>query len=191
MDLVERAMYLTVGGGVGFVLGYIVARLREIKEELDEVAGNQNHPNEGGFMRLSLIQWMAIICVAIVAASAFASAKATSKARETAARLETVVQCNTDYFVVFLNAVEPRTDAVQDSASDNVELQRAWFEFVRFSLQNPPAPKDEQRRKANEYFTALKEYVKTSSKAKVRVDENPYPTADQLILCINKEENTK
>lgn len=60
MDLLERAIFLLIGGGVGFILGYIVARLREIKEEVDEVLDIEKGKasrarGEEGFMRVPLV----------------------------------------------------------------------------------------------------------------------------------------
>lgn len=189
MDLIERMVVFVAGAGFGFILGYIVARLREIKEELDEVIDHQNAKGEDGAMRRpTFVQVMAVVCVVLTAYAAFASGLASQRSDVTAQRLENVVTCNTIYLGAFLKAVEPRTNAGQESSEDNVALQRAWFEFVKFQLQIPPPEEAEQRKKANVYVEALKEFVKTSGRTKVEVKDNPYPTAGQLVSCINDKE---
>jgi hypothetical protein len=70
----EVAMYLGLGGAVGFVLGYIVRSLREIKEGVDEVKSHdQKHEiaeevtkrvkGEGGFVRIPYVQDVLMIFV--------------------------------------------------------------------------------------------------------------------------------
>lgn len=184
MSLSERIVCL----GIGFILGYVVARLREMQEKADTVDTHKR--TERGFMRIPVVaDALYILALIVVLWSAFSAQKAVNNAQDTQDKLEVVTKCNRVYLGAFLEAVEPRTSANQTQANDNVELQKAWYEFVQFQLHIPPYPEGKQREKANEYAGALKEFVKTSDQAQNKVAQNPYPTEQQLDNCIHTKEN--
>ena len=65
MGLDDRLAYLMIGCAIGFILGYFVRALRDIKEELhevDEIVKKQER-GEAGFMRFPMVANAALILV--------------------------------------------------------------------------------------------------------------------------------
>lgn len=191
MSLDDRLGWLVLGMAIGFVFGYIVRSLREIKEELDEVdakiSESKRKRGEDGFMRYPYVADIAyLLVVAVVAWAAFASQKASNDVKNTQDQLATVTHCNQVYLGAFLEAVDERTSAGQKAVQSNVDLQRSWYEFVRFQLHMPPYPEGEQRDKANEYAKNLKSFLDVSDQSREKVVQNPYPTEDELRKCIQE-----
>lgn len=193
MDLSERVGWMLLGMAVGFILGYIVASLRDIKEEVEEIDDMVKHKlpprDERGFMRIPLVaDVLYFIVLLIVVWGSFSAQRAVNTAQEAQERIEHVTECNRVYLGALLNAVEPRTTASSAQAEANVALQEAWYAFVQFQLHIPPYPEADQRKKANEYALALKDFLLTSEQTEKKYQENPYPTNEELTGCIQHKE---
>lgn len=141
MDLGERLGWLVLGMAVGFVLGFIVARLRVIEQKVDEVDGHVKHRarDEIGFMRVPIIaDAMVLIVVLITAWAAFASQKATNDVHETQQDLAEVTLCNQQYL-------------------------KSQAEFLAILLEVPPPSNKEKREALTKYYELLTAYAEADN----------------------------
>ena len=186
MDLNERISWLLLG----FALGYVVARLqsaRQAKTKGDNKVQERGRQSERGFMRYPLVaDGLYFMVLIIVVWGAISAQRTSNRVQETQERIEHVTACNRVYLGTLLSAVEPRTTSSQKQADANTELQRSWYEFVRFQLHTPPYPEGDQRIKANEYADALRRFILAADRSKQQSNENPYPTMDQFSDCIQE-----
>lgn len=196
MDLMDRLIWLALGGTIGFVLGYIVRSLHEIKEKVEHVdkivspESKWEQKNDSGFMRFPIVADLCLLLALFLTVwASFASQHASNQVKETQKQVEAVTHCNQVYLSALLKGVDSRTTSAKEASDANAELQQAWYQFVRFQLHIPPYPEDDQRRKANIYANKLHAFVEAYSKSKVNQNANPYPTDDQLASCISKEKN--
>ena len=205
MDLFERAIFFIIGAGVGFILGFIVARLREIKEELDEVdecvkhchldhdhipTGKRNARvrDDRGFMRIPLLaEAMLLLVLGITVYAAFASQRASNQVEASQERIATVTQCNQVFLNETIEALNARTEFSTEQARSNVELQRSQSKFLAILLLVPPASEERQADALAEYFDNLTEFVALSTRTANTADNNPYPTVEELNSCLNQD----
>lgn len=194
MSFDERLIYLLLGIGIGFILGYIVASIREIKEKVAEVnekvGGRQRREmNDHGFMRFPIIADFALVTVVMITVwAAFASQKASNEVKDTQDQLARVSHCNYVVFGAFLAAVDDRNTTFKAALHSNVELQKSWYDFVKYQLHLPPYPEVAQRAKANKYADYLKSFLDLSEESEKKAAANPYPTKRELSNCVyNKE----
>jgi hypothetical protein len=133
----ERMQFLLLGMAIGFVLGYLVRLIKDIKDELDEVKEEieevlpKTHQprDEKGFMRFPLVADIALL---LVVGLAFFAAVASQKASND---LSHTVQCNQSYL-------------------------RAQADFLSVILQDdPPATPRQQRVALQKYYTLLSQYA--------------------------------
>lgn len=201
MDLFERAIFLCIGGGIGFILGYIVARLREIKEELDEVdecvkyyrkdrehIPKRNTPrvlDERGFSRIPIVaNAVLLLMVALVAYAAFASQKASNDVEDQQQDIARITECNRDYLASTIEALNERTTYAQDQAHANVDLQRAQADLLRVLREDPPPTAVRSDEAFDKYFEILSSYIEVNTKSRLKRNENPYPTTEELESCL-------
>jgi len=186
----ERLEWLLLGCAIGFVLGYIVRTLRDIKEELDEVDDivKRDHgieQNERGTLHTpTLAGVMLIVVVMITAWAAFASQKANNEVKNTQDQLARVTQCNKDYLSKTISTINARTRYSQRQATANVQLQKSQARFIGLLLHDPPPDETTSRAAFLEYFNDLQAFLNTSNDAANVVEQNPYPTTDELDACI-------
>lgn len=182
MDLFERSLYLAVGGSIGFVLGYIVGALRDIKRELDEVdtivttgviPESRQERNKGWHPSITHIYAFAVLCLAVFAT--FASQKASHDLAENNQQ-DTVDLCR--------------------SGQDTRKVQRATVEAV-YTLAtgalkrppgSPPLTSEEVKqynayiKRVNTFRTEMYELIKPSDLCAPYVEDDdikppggPYP----------------
>lgn len=192
MSLGERAEWLILGMVIGFILGRIVSRLQNVEQKVDsvdkQVKGTQNR-DQLGFMRFPLVADALYFLVLIIVVWGTVSAqKASNEVEETQGNLEQVSECNRVYLSSLLSAVEPRTESTLGQAQANVDLQKAWYRFVRYQLHVPPHPEEKQREKAHIYAERLKDFLDATKNNMHETLANPYPTEKQLVDCINEGE---
>lgn len=83
MPVDEKVAWLALGCAIGFVFGYIVARLREIKDKEDTIEAKvdslkHNKDDETGAFRFSLTGLAVLLVVLLTAYAAFVSQKASN-----------------------------------------------------------------------------------------------------------------
>ena len=191
MALTERLGWLLLGMAVGFVFGYIVARLRDINEGVEEIEHNVKElapkrvRDEGGFMRIPVVADAALLLVlAIVVWGAFASQKASNEVAETQVALEKITECNKESLTDTISALNERTTYTGEQATSNVELQRAQYAFLAILLEDPPPSDARINASLREYIDALASFVEVNTKATVKVKNNPYPTTEDFESCL-------
>lgn len=186
----ERLEWLLLGCIIGFILGYIVRTLREIKEELDEVddivkADHGLPKSERGSIHAPTAAGVMLVVVVLITAwAAVASQIASNKVQATQDQLARVTQCNKVYLSETIHVINARTRYSQRQALANVELQKSQARFVALILHKPPYSEQRQRDAFEEYLNDLNTFINTSSDQANIVENNPYPTTDQLDLCI-------
>jgi hypothetical protein len=190
MDWSERLEWLILGCIIGFIMGYIVRTLREIKEELDEVDEivKGEHGIEGkqrGSIHTPTLAGFMLICVvAITAWAAFASQSASNEVKKTQDQLARVTICNKQYLSETIRTINARTRYSQRQAVSNVALQKSQARFLAFLLHKPPPGQAETRRAFEEYAQDLNDFVIASSNQANVVEDNKYPTEAELDACI-------
>lgn len=189
----DRLQFLLLGMAIGFVLGYLVRLVREIKEELDEVddivkkeLGNHDR-GESGFMEIRYLKDIAILLVVgLTAWASFVSQKASNDSQDTQDRIETVTYCMLTSQSEALNALNERSTYTKEQANANIDLQTDFATFFNLLLHQPPFSSEEQRKAAEKYQTSLNNFVDVSKKTRSKVEDNPFPTVDDLRTCIRK-----
>lgn len=194
MDLLERAIFLAIGGGIGFILGFIVANLRDIKEEVDEVLDIEKRTrglptrhirDERGFMRHPVIaDAMLLLVLVLTVWAAFGSQKASNDVQATQDDIQTVTTCNQKFLGELLIAVNERTTFTADQARANIRLQTSQSKFLAILLADPPKTDLVQDQALRLYYTNLTEYVKVNGQAAKKAEENPYPTIEDFNYCL-------
>lgn len=168
MDLLERIIYFTVGGGMGFILGYIVARLRTIETKVDEVKNEvhevdnivKHERDERGFMRFPLIADVAyLLALGLILLGLWGMAQERKQDAQDRENIEELSLCNTEYL-------------------------RAQAEFLGIYLENPPASNPEQRAALENYVELLQAYATDDS---APLDASPYSNKDKLQQCIESD----
>ena len=199
MDLVERVGWFLVGVGIGFVLGYIVRSLRDlkddmskVKEEVDEVdglvkrkLGDRKHDEEG-FMHVRYVRDIAVlIVVCLTVWAAISTQKTNNELKEVQDYQGRLASCNQEYLAKTIRALNVRTSYTQEQAAANVELQRAQSEFLATVLRDPPASQAEREQAVRTYYDILQRFVKVNTDAKENLEDTPYPTNIELTECLN------
>ena len=191
MALSERFGWLILGMAVGFVLGLIVARLRDIKEEVDEidniVRGGRVR-DESGFMRIPIVaDVLYLTALVIVVWGAFSAQQASNKVEETQKELARVSHCTQDILADTVEALNERTEYTGEQASSNVELQGAQYTFLAILLDNPPPTDQKINESLRAYVDALGQFVEVNTKAQIKVKNNPYPTSQDYESCLEDD----
>jgi hypothetical protein len=185
-ELAERLTWMMLGGAVGFVLGYIVARLRDIKEELDEVDDTVKHlrsKDESGILRARPIVLDVVLVgvVCMVVWASFASQKAVNAFNE---------EQHSDVVALCKSGVESRD--VQRSLVD------AIYELATGSLERPknaPPLTKQELKQYNDYIDRVNKFrvqtynrIRPSETCESYVkDDNVEPPTSDFPHISNKE----
>lgn len=190
-DLLDRLIWLSLGMVLGFVLGLIVATLRELKEEvsaIDEIVRTEHGRNETGFMRYPVIaDFMLIVVLVIVVAGAFSAQNASNKTDQNQAEISKITDCNQEFLTGTIEALNERTTYTQVQATRNIELQEAQSRFLAILLDQPPPSDRQVRDSLSTYFNALNDFVDINAKTRMKADEFPYPTTQDYESCIEEK----
>jgi len=192
MALDERLGWMLFGCVIGFILGYIVRYLREIKEELDEVdtvvkeRRFRRRSTDDGFMNIRYVRDIAVLIVVVATVwASIVSSHASKDVKDQQDEIDRVTVCTSEYLARTIRVLNIRTDAVQERADANLELQKAQSKFFSLLLKIPPIPEEDRRAAADEYLAALNHFVEVSNNTKRAGVSDPYPTNAQLSRCIN------
>lgn len=195
MGLDDRLAYLMIGCAIGFILGYFVRALRDIKEELhevDEIVKKQER-GEAGFMRFPMVANAALILVLGLSLwASFTTQKVNNELADTQdslvqaqAQIERVTFCNQRYFVETIVALNYRTEYSGENAEANIALQRAQAVLLRALLVEPPPAESVARQALREYFDqGVSNFIKVNERAARRYKAQPYPTEDEFVACL-------
>lgn len=190
MSFDDRLEWLLVGCVIGFILGYIVRSLREIKEELDEVEKDMKTNrarDDRGFVRNAIVLDVCLVMViALTVWASFSSQLASNGVKETQQRIARVSYCNQEFQKKTLTALNERTEYTQSQTEQNIALQKAQAAFVSVLLKKPPATEVKRVEALNTYFNALSSFVVVNERAKQKVKNNPFPTTDEFADCLSK-----
>lgn len=189
MDLNERILWLLFGMAIGFILGYIVRSLRDIKGEVDKIETliekRQNESNEGGFTRNPIVLDIVLLFViGLTAFAALSTQQVNNQFQADQAEDEQDTQCTEKFLGDTIAALNQRTTFVQNQARTNIQLQRAQFIFFTTILKNPSNDQIEIDAFHN-YIDAQRGFLEANEKLK-DPSFNPYPTAQELSTCLNK-----
>ena len=196
----ERLGLFLMGCAIGFILGYIVARLRdikdeldEVKEELDEVCENitptERPRDDGGFIRYPVIANIALfIVVAITVFAAFQSQKALNANERSQESIKNIVYCNQEYLTKTMVSLNGSRTFTERQAQTNVDLQKAQFRFFT-KLLSDPANDELEAIELNRYLDALREFQRVNESAENQASAHPFPTAQSYYDCLNQNES--
>lgn len=181
MDLMDRLIWMSFGMIIGFALGHIVANVRAIKEEVDEIETVvKRKRSDSGFMRFPILADIALILViGVVVWGTFMAQKASNEVERASA-------CNQEFLGQLLEAVNERTEYSREQTNLNVELQSDQATYLAVLLREPPPSIDDSRNSLREYFKKLSTYISVNEKAQSKADRYPYPTVEDYDACINK-----
>lgn len=182
---------LLLGCVIGFILGYIVRSLREIKAKVDRVDKHVTEKAPRGDDGFTTPEWLKnialLIVVAITAWSAFASQHNSNEIKKSSDDRDKIVACNQLYLTATIAALNARTTFTQQQSASNVELQKSLSNLVTLSLRTPPLGPDAARAVVEGFSAALKHFLDLSAKSADKVDKNPYPTPTAFLDCLNKK----
>lgn len=195
MDLNDRLVYLLIGVGIGFILGYITKSLRKIEEELHEVdITTKKIKSEDGFVRFPIFANLALVTVLFIAVWASFSAEKNDRALvatqdqliEQQNQIERVTACNQMYLEKTVLALNERTTYSSDRIEDNVDLVNAQAVLLRALLKEPPPGNAEIRQALRSYFDpTVLNFIDTSEKSLDTFEANEYPTIKQIDNCLS------
>jgi hypothetical protein len=184
----ERLTWWLFGCAVGYILGYIVRSLREIKEELHEVDDIVKSHDERGFMRNPIVaDIMVLLAVGLTAWAAFSSQSALNSYEQTQDRITRITICNQQFLAKTISALNERTTYTQDQVASSVRLNKAQGEFFRTIFENP-ADDGAELQAFRAYLNAYEVFLEESQSSKRHVSMNPYPTNEELAACLGRNE---
>lgn len=199
MDFNERLGWLILGALVGFVLGYIVRSLREIREdvvvikdEVDEIdvivkTKRDQSRADDGFMHIRFLRDIAVLIALLVTVwAAFASQKSSNEVKHQQNQIDQITVCTSEYLARTIRVLNLRTDAVQARADANLELQKAQSKFFKLLLEIPPLPAVDRREAADDYVKSLNKFIEISDTTKQAGESDPYPTNAEYQACLNQ-----
>lgn len=185
----QRLTYLIIGCVIGFILGYIVRSIREIKDRVEEVDEHVlKAKKDDGFIQTRLATNIGLILVvAFTLWAAISSQLASNKVKDTQHEQDNLTACNQTYQLQTINALNARTANSQAQTDANVALQKAQATFLGIFFVNPPATADQRADAFQTYFDALNAFIVASAKTTANVSMNPYPTSADFINCIHRK----
>ena len=174
MDLLERAIFLLIGNFIGFVLGYVVRSLQEIKEELNEVDEIvKRNRNDEGFVRHPFVLDAALIIVVLITVwAAFASQAATNNFRK-------VMDCNNTYNQELGEVLSTRDEAVSLGVDSEIRLWAKYNELYEQATTYPeriPALQEKLDRAIDAHRIRLEKLQEARN-------NNPYPSHASIKHC--------
>jgi hypothetical protein len=185
--VIDRLIFLLIGGFIGFVLGYIVRSVHAIKEEMNVMENKIDRQNlERGTARTDLLTRIGLLLVVCLTAfSAFSSQRNTNSSKDTQDALVRVTICTQQYLEKTITALNERTTYTQEQNEAVVELQTSQAHFLTQILDRTKTP-DEHIQELKNYLQSLTNFLMISVKSSHKVAENPFPTSTELQLCMTQ-----
>jgi len=136
-------------------------------------------------MRHPLIADIAmLLVVGLTVVASFVSQKASHDSNQAVQSQSRVVYCSKKVLSEALDVLNERATYSSKQISANIQLQTDFSKFFNLLLHQPPFSAKKQLDAAQKYQKSLNEFVKISSKNKHKVESNPFPTDDELDLCL-------
>jgi hypothetical protein len=89
MDLLDRLVFLLIGGGVGYILGFMTRPLFTIEKEVRTINASKRNRDQDGFMRHPLVaDALAVAVVILVAFSSIQAQHALNKVEDTVGKMK-------------------------------------------------------------------------------------------------------
>lgn len=189
MDLIERIIFFAIGGGVGFILGYVVARLQTIESKVDAVKSEvhevdvivKHERDEEGSIRFpSITAMMLVLVVLITAYAAFSASRANEK-------LEDTVDCLTRFNTVQNRALTARDQAIQQSAQAEINLWGLYNELYKEG-ELPNTSSDRLEEIQDTLADAIRQYRLKLIDTQEARDDYDYGHPDVLKNCREQKE---
>lgn len=193
----DRLQFLLLGMAIGFVLGYLVRLVRDIKEELDEVKEEieevlpSRKNNNGGFIKIPLRDIAILLVVGLTAWAAFVSQKASNDVENSQDRSKLQTACTIAITGEALDALNQRSTFTKAAADANIELQQSQSDFFGLLLHQPPFSETRRAEAAQQYFGDLQQFLVLAKKSSNKVSENPFPTVKDLQNCLDGKTKEK
>lgn len=197
MDLLERIEWLCFGGVIGFVLGYIVGKLHDIKEELDEVDHDlKKLRDERGSLTSKSAANVALFFVVIITLyAALLSQTASNETNKTSSTISDIqnaqkqnLDCTTQVLFDAIAALNERTLYSTAQADSNIELIDNQLVFLKKGLVQPPLTKAEALASYKSYVNKVTVFLELVKKTKSKQILNPFPTVEDLTSCLAQTE---
>lgn len=182
MDLWERMLWLAIGCFIGFVLGYIVRSLHDIKEKVEHVEetvlevdqkNSKWDQNDKGFMRHPLAADIAMILVlGVTIFAAFSTSKVN-------AELQRTIDCITNHNVSQSGALKSRDGKIKAGTQSEIDLWARYEKLYKTAKKEPkkiPALQEILNKAIIKHKEHLIELQETR-------EEHPYPKPDVLSNC--------
>jgi hypothetical protein len=174
MDLLERTVLILVGGGVGFILGYITAQLRKIEEEVTEVLDIEHHKkDEQGVLRRPTMAQMGLFLVILL------TVYAAFQAGQTNANLNGTVTCVVEYNKIQGKALDGRDQANRDGTASEIDLWNSYERLYKIATEDPSKTEQVQEQLRDDILKHRDE-LKEVQKAR---EKNPYAPPDYITTC--------
>jgi len=182
MDLAERVLLFCIGCGVGFILGFVVARLRTIEIKLDIVQTEvhevdeimkHNRDEDGSGRMPDFEHVMLILVLVIVVLAAFSTSRVNN-------RLDETVTCLTDYNTNQVEVLDARDDSVTRATDAEIAL---WKRYEALFVEAKTIPPDELPRLRNEINGAIITYRKQLERTQQTRAEYEYDDPDVYKDC--------
>lgn len=175
MSMSDRLGWFVLGAVIGFVIGFIVRGFREMKVR----------KNENGAIKEQTILRISLFCVIVISVTAaFLSQRATNNVTKDQKQISRIVICDQKFLSLTIAALNQRTVYQKSQLDANVTLQRAQYVFFT-TLLKPGVSDTVKLKSVRTYIAALNNFVNINVKTGVTQKQNPYPTEEQFIGCLN------
>lgn len=194
MTIDERIGWLLVGCMVGFILGYCVRILENVSEHDRIRLNTQQRVNarledERGVLHTRLYGNIALLMVvAITIWAAVVSQQASNDVRELQKRNAQIILCNQNVVIEALDVLNERTMFTSNHWEANLELQVAHSNMLEIVLREQPLSPGTYTRESKLYLEKLTTFIDTTEKANANRATKPYPSADDIKLCVDQIE---
>lgn len=181
MDLLDRLIFFAIGAAIGFVLGYIVALIRTIRNEVGKVLDETQKPesddessrDERGEVKRPHATTVGLILVLIVTAwAAFATGKVNGE-------LDRTLTCLTQYNSHLGRSLKSRDKAVQSGTQSEIDLWTKYGRLYDIAKSNPKKIPVVQEQLNKAIMDHRDDLIETQ---RIR-QQHPYPDADILKNC--------
>lgn len=185
----SRLFWLSLGLVIGFIVGYIVRSLREIRDgvlEVEKSISKREHKEDGLVRYPYVLDVVLLLVVALTVWASITSQIDSNKVQRAQDKIDQATSCNKQFLSKTITALNERTAYAQESINANVELQKSFNVLVGLSLHDPPISKDAGRKVVETFHSALSHFLEISSKASLKAANNPFPTTKELQICLDK-----